>query len=120
MGIFLFTVGRVTGGGKVSFICDYRDSVIICFIIISLHRNVNHWGHLLTCKQNHCNLIFCRIDQNLILNFFSFFLRNFMLVLLMPEYSKQGKLSAALCKLLTGQHDAIEYEFLVALEMKEN
>lgn len=43
-----------------------------------------------------------------------------MLVLLMPEYSKQGKLSAALCKLLTGQHDAIEYEFLVALEMKEN
>lgn len=39
---------------------------------------------------------------------------------LMPEYSKQGKFSPALCKLLIAQHDEIEYEFLVALEMKEN
>lgn len=43
-----------------------------------------------------------------------------MLVLPMPEYSKQGKLAPALCKLLSGQHDAIEHEFQVALEMKEN
>lgn len=43
-----------------------------------------------------------------------------MLVLLMPEYSKQGKLAPALCKHLIGQHDAIEHEFQVALEMKEN
>ncbi|RLW02559.1 hypothetical protein DV515_00007164 [Chloebia gouldiae] len=48
------------------------------------------------------------------------FARNFMLVLLMPEYSKQGKLAPALCKHLIGQHDAIEHEFQVALEMKEN
>lgn len=38
----------------------------------------------------------------------------------MPEHSKKGKLTPASCKLLIGQHDAIEYEFQVALEMKEN
>lgn len=43
-----------------------------------------------------------------------------MLVLLMPEYSRQGKLAPALCKLLIGQHDAIGHEFQVALEMNEN
>jgi len=43
-----------------------------------------------------------------------------MLMVFMPEHSKQGKLTTALCKPLIGQHDAIEYEFQVALEMKEN
>lgn len=43
-----------------------------------------------------------------------------MLVLFMPEHNKQGKLTPASCKLLIGQHNAIEYEFQVALEMKEN
>lgn len=44
--------------------------------------------------------------------------RNFMLALFMPEHSKQG-IAPDLCKLLSSQHDAIEYEFQVALEMKE-
>lgn len=39
--LFFFFVGRITEGGKESLICDYTDSVITCFIIISLHRNVN-------------------------------------------------------------------------------
>lgn len=43
---------------------------------------------------------------------------NFMLALFMPEHSKQG-IAPDLCKLLSSQHDAIEYEFQVALEMKE-
>lgn len=43
-----------------------------------------------------------------------------MLVLLMTEYSKQGKLAPALCKLLIGQHDAVEHKFQMALGMKEN
>lgn len=41
-----------------------------------------------------------------------------MLALFMPEHSKQG-IAPDLCKLLSSQHDAIEYEFQVALEMKE-
>lgn len=43
-----------------------------------------------------------------------------MLVLFMPEHSKQGTLTPASCQPLIGQHNAIEYEFQVALEMKEN
>lgn len=43
-----------------------------------------------------------------------------MLVLFMPEHSKQGKLNPTSWKLSLGQHDAVEYEFQVALEMKEN
>lgn len=43
-----------------------------------------------------------------------------MLVLFMPEHSKQGELPSAPCKPSAGQHNVIEHEFRVALEMKEN
>lgn len=43
-----------------------------------------------------------------------------MLVLFMPEHGKQGELPSASCKLSAGQHNVINHEFHVALEMKEN
>lgn len=43
-----------------------------------------------------------------------------MLVLFMPEHSKPGKLTPASCKLSVGQHNVIEHEFHMALEMKED